>query len=25
MNWLQASIIFGPIVIAIIAFWDDIK
>jgi len=25
MNCLQASIIFGPIVIAIIAFWDDIK
>ena len=25
MNWLQASIIFGPMLIALIAFWKDIK
>ena len=25
MNWIQASIIFGPMIIAVIAFWDDIK
>jgi hypothetical protein len=25
MNWIQASIIFGPMIIATIFFWDDIK
>jgi hypothetical protein len=25
MNWIQASIIFGPMIVAIIFFWDDIK
>jgi len=25
MNWLQATIIFGPMIIAVIFFWDDIK
>jgi hypothetical protein len=25
MNWLQALIIFGPVLVLIIAFWNDIK
>ena len=25
MNWIQATIIFGPIIVLTIAFWDDIK
>jgi len=25
MNWLQALIIFGPVIVLLIAFWKDIK
>jgi len=25
MSWIQASVIFGPVIILLAAFWKDIK
>lgn len=25
MNWIQATVIFGPILVLLVAFWKDIK